>query len=82
MGAYYHYNQQQYVSGVGISADTGVHRQCAGAQDMWSAVPDLRFLPKWDVYLGKASAPCRVHFASSGGPGPRSDKRVVAWPGA
>ena len=38
IGAYYHYNQQQYVSGVGICANTGAQGQCAGTQDMWSAV--------------------------------------------
>ncbi len=52
IGAYYHYNQQQYVNGVGICANTGAHAQCAGTEDMWSSVVDWRFLPKWDVYLG------------------------------
>ncbi len=40
------------MSGVGICADTGAHGQCAGTQDVGSAVVDWRFLPKCDVYLG------------------------------
>jgi predicted porin len=52
IGAYYYYNQRQYVNGVGICANSGAQGQCAGTQDMWSAVIDWRFLPKWDVYLG------------------------------
>jgi hypothetical protein len=52
IGAYYHYIQSQYVSGVGICANTTAHGQCAGTEDMASAVIDWRFLPKWDIYLG------------------------------
>jgi predicted porin len=52
IGAYYHYWQNQYVNGVGICANSGAHGQCAGTEDMISAVIDYRFLPKWDVYLG------------------------------
>jgi predicted porin len=52
IGAYYHYIQNQYVSGVGICANTGAHGQCAGTGDMASAVLDWRFLPKWDAYIG------------------------------
>ncbi len=56
IGAYYHYNQPQFVSGlvkgVPVCANTGAHGQCSGTEDMASAVVDWRFLPKWDVYLG------------------------------
>jgi predicted porin len=52
IGAYYHYIQSQYVSGVGICANPTAHGQCAGTEDMWSAVLDWRFLPKWDAYIG------------------------------
>ena len=30
----------------------GSDGQCAGTKDMWSAVLDWRFLPKWDAYIG------------------------------
>jgi predicted porin len=52
IGAYYHYNQNQFVSAVGICANSGAHSQCAGTFDAYSAVIDWRFLPKWDAYLG------------------------------
>jgi predicted porin len=52
IGAYYHYIQDQYVSGAGICANLSAHGQCAGTGDMWSAVLDWRFLPKWDWYIG------------------------------
>ena len=52
IGAYYHYIQNQFVSGAGICANTGAHGQCAGTEDMWSTVLDWRFLPKWDAYIG------------------------------
>jgi predicted porin len=52
IGAYYHYNQNQFVSEAGICANSGAHSQCAGTFDAASAVIDWRFLPKWDAYLG------------------------------
>jgi predicted porin len=51
-GAYYQYWQNQYVSGVGICASPGAHSQCAGTYQVYSAVLDWRFLPKWDTYIG------------------------------
>jgi len=50
--AYYHYIQNQYVSGVGICANPTAHSQCAGTFDAVSALVDWRFLPKWDAYFG------------------------------
>lgn len=102
IGAYYHYNQQQYVSGVGICANTGAHGQCAGTQDMWSAVADWAS-PRGDVFgwspqrFGEwrsnrrdehplvSNPPVAMSHAfrvQVGGPGPRSDKQLVAWSGA
>jgi predicted porin len=52
IGAYYHYNQNQYVSGPGICANSGAHGQCSGTFDAASGVIDWRFLPKWDTYIG------------------------------
>ncbi len=52
IGAYYHYYQAQYVSGVGICSNPTAHGQCAGTEDMASALLDWRFLPKWDAYIG------------------------------
>jgi predicted porin len=51
-GAYYEYFQNQYVSGVGICVNPGAHSQCAGTYQVYSAVLDWRFLPKWDTYIG------------------------------
>jgi predicted porin len=52
VGAYYEYFQNQYVNGVGICASPGAHSQCAGTYQVYSAVLDWRFLPKWDTYVG------------------------------
>jgi predicted porin len=49
---YYHYIQNQYVSGAGICTNPMAHSQCAGTFDAVSAYVDWRFLPKWDVYFG------------------------------
>jgi|HubBroStandDraft_4_1064222.scaffolds.fasta_scaffold57042_2 predicted porin len=51
-GAYYEYWQNQYVNGVGICVNPGAHSQCAGTFQVYSAVLDWRFLPKWDTYVG------------------------------
>jgi predicted porin len=51
-GAYYQYWQNQYVSGAGICVNPGAHSQCAGTYQVYSAVLDWRFLPKWDTYIG------------------------------
>ena len=51
-GAYYEYFQNQYVNGVGICVNPGAHSQCAGTYQVYSAVLDWRFLPKWDAYAG------------------------------
>jgi predicted porin len=51
-GAYYQYWQNQYVNGPGICASPGAHSQCAGTYQVYSAVLDWRFLPKWDTYVG------------------------------
>jgi predicted porin len=51
-GAYYEYFQNQFVNGAGICASPGAHSQCAGTYQVYSAVLDWRFLPKWDTYLG------------------------------
>ncbi len=50
IGAYYHYIQNQYISG-GCS-NIAALGQCAGWLDVYSMVLDWRFLPKWDAYLG------------------------------
>jgi predicted porin len=52
IGAYYEYFQNQYVSGAGICVNPGAHSQCAGTYQVYSAVLDWRFLPKWDTYIG------------------------------
>ena len=54
IGAYYHYIQSQYIFNAAgtICAVTTAHGQCAGAFDVYSAVLDWRFLPKWDWYIG------------------------------
>ena len=56
IAAYYHYVQNQYVSGIGICTNTGAHGQCAGTQDMWSAVVDWRFLPKNGTFTSARSS--------------------------
>jgi predicted porin len=50
--AYYHYIQEQYVSGVGICTNPTAHSQCAGTFDAVSGLIDWRFAPKWDAYFG------------------------------
>jgi predicted porin len=54
-GAYYHYNQNTFVSVV-TAANCGIaltnKSQCAGTMDAYSAVIDWRFAPKWDTYIG------------------------------
>jgi predicted porin len=50
--AYYHYIQNQYVSGAGICVNPTAHSQCQGTFDAVSAMVDWRFLPKWDAYFG------------------------------
>jgi predicted porin len=50
--AYYHYIQNQYVSGAGICTNPTAHSQCAGTFDAVSALVDWRFMPKWDAYFG------------------------------
>ncbi len=35
-----------------VCAITAAHSQCAGWFDVYSAVLDWRFLPKWDAYIG------------------------------
>ena len=56
IGGYYHYIQNQFTSGTSgglpVCANPTAHGQCAGTEDMWSAVLDWRFLPKWDAYIG------------------------------
>jgi predicted porin len=52
IGAYYEYWQNQYVNGAGICVNSGAHSQCAGTYQVYSAVLDWRFLPKWDTYAG------------------------------
>jgi predicted porin len=51
-GAYYEYFQNQFVNGVGICVNAAAHSQCAGTYQVYSAVLDWRFLPKWDAYTG------------------------------
>jgi hypothetical protein len=57
-GAYYEYFQSQYTSGLGaagglpVCISTAAHSQCAGTYQVYSAVLDWRFLPKWDTYIG------------------------------
>jgi predicted porin len=53
VGGYYHYIQDQFVSGTGVCSNPTAHSQCAGTEDMWSTVLDWRFLPKWDAYIGE-----------------------------
>jgi hypothetical protein len=59
IGAYYHYIQNQYVTGfapgtasTASCATPSNFSQCAGWLDVYSAVLDWRFLPKWDTYIG------------------------------
>jgi len=53
IGAYYHYIQNTFVSGVNCSWSTAAgNSRCQGYFDAYSAVIDWRFLPKWDAYIG------------------------------
>jgi predicted porin len=53
IGAYYHYIQNQYAAGGAVTCPVNsLHSQCAGTFDVYSAVLDWRFLPKWDTYIG------------------------------
>jgi predicted porin len=53
IGAYYHYIQNSYVSGVNCSlGNAASNSRCQGWFDAYSAVLDWRFLPKWDAYIG------------------------------
>ena len=53
IGAYYHYIQNQYANGGAATCpNPALHSQCAGWYDVYSAVLDWRFLPKWDAYIG------------------------------
>ncbi|MGA3309458.1 MAG: porin [Xanthobacteraceae bacterium] len=52
IGAYYHYDQNNFTSGAATCANPYAHSQCAGTFDAYSAVIDWRFAPKWDTYIG------------------------------
>jgi predicted porin len=60
IGAYYHYIQNQFAgeftTSKGVTSTTcaiaAAHSNCAGSFDVYSAVLDWRFLPKWDAYIG------------------------------
>jgi len=53
IGAYYHYIQNSFVNGVNCSlANAPSNSRCQGFFDVYSAVLDWRFLPKWDAYIG------------------------------
>ena len=53
IGAYYHYIQNSYVNGVNCSfANAPSNSRCRGLFDVFSAVLDWRFLPKWDTFIG------------------------------
>jgi predicted porin len=53
VGAYYHYIQNTFVSGVNCSFPAAAgNSRCQGYFDAYSAVIDWRFLPKWDAYIG------------------------------
>jgi hypothetical protein len=65
VGAWYHYNQNDYSNGAATAGSGGkttcavvstAVTQCAGTQDTFSALIDWRFAPKWDVYLGTSRA--------------------------
>jgi predicted porin len=50
IGAYYHYNQNDYTTASCLNAPA--HSQCSGTMDATSFVIDWRFMPKWDTYIG------------------------------
>jgi predicted porin len=53
IGAYYHYIQNTFVSGVACGmAVAAANSRCQGYFDGISGVLDWRFLPKWDAYIG------------------------------
>jgi predicted porin len=55
VGAYYHYNQNNYASGatlVSCAANAVNESSCNGTMDAASALIDWRFAPKWDTYIG------------------------------
>ena len=53
IGAYYHYIQNTFVSGVACGMTVAAaNSRCQGYFDGYSAVLDWRFLPKWDAYIG------------------------------
>jgi predicted porin len=60
IGAYYHYIQSQYIAAANAAGAASLCQnsanlaQCGGTFDMFSAVLDWRFLPKWDAYIGTA----------------------------
>jgi predicted porin len=59
VGAYYHYDQNNFASGsaatsltTGCSISSGYQTSCAGTQDVASFLVDWKFAPKWDTYIG------------------------------
>jgi predicted porin len=56
VGAYYHYDQNQYASTAGnvngCAVTSGSNGACAGTQDVASFLVDWKFAPKWDTYIG------------------------------
>jgi predicted porin len=57
VGAYYHYNQNQYTTSAATIAACAANPitasgACAGTMDAASALIDWKFAPKWDTYIG------------------------------
>jgi predicted porin len=55
VGAYYHYDQNQYATGSTVTncaINSIASGTCAGTQDVFSALIDWKFAPKWDTYIG------------------------------
>jgi predicted porin len=54
-GAYYHYDQNNFATGANATncmISTLAASSCAGTQDVFSALVDWKFAPKWDTYIG------------------------------
>lgn len=73
VGAWYHYNQNDYSHGAATAGSGGkttcavvstAVAQCAGTEDVVSALVDWKFAPKWDVYLGTGYAQLNGGFQS------------------
>lgn len=52
VGAYYHYNQNDYGGVASCAMSALSNASCRGTMDAASALIDWKFAPKWDTYIG------------------------------